>query len=62
MTERTMADALSCYAWQSGLRQAIRLRRCPRCGSPLTLVEVAGHSQCLVCKSVIEDCCQGAPA
>lgn len=35
---------------------------CPRCGVwPFLLIEVGGHRQCVNCKSVIEDCCQGAP-
>jgi hypothetical protein len=34
--------------------------RCVRCGTSLaSIVEVHGHSQCSVCGSVIDDCCQG---
>jgi len=36
------------------------ISRCVRCGTPLaSTVEVHGHSQCSVCGSVIDDCCQG---
>jgi hypothetical protein len=31
---------------------------CPRCGG-VGRIEVHGHSQCAVCGSVIDDCCQG---
>ena len=33
--------------------------RCPRCQSPLKMVQVHGHGQCMYCKAVIDDCCQG---
>jgi len=32
---------------------------CPRCRTVLKPVEVHGHLQCVVCKVVIEECCQG---
>ncbi len=32
--------------------------RCPRCGSK-DRVEVHGHTQCVGCHVVIDDCCQG---
>ena len=32
---------------------------CPRCRTALKPVEVHGHLQCVVCKVVIEECCQG---
>lgn len=33
--------------------------RCPRCGAPESIIEVHGHGQCAMCKSNIDDCCQG---
>lgn len=35
---------------------------CPRCKVALQTIEVHGHLQCIVCKTVIEDCCQGSPS
>lgn len=32
---------------------------CPRCQCTTTPVEVHGHTQCRVCKLVVEECCQG---
>lgn len=32
---------------------------CPRCGTRLRLIEVHGHTQCVECGSVVDDCCQG---
>jgi hypothetical protein len=37
------------------------LPRCPRCQGALQTVNVGGHEQCVLCHSVIDDCCQGAP-
>ena len=37
------------------------LPRCPRCRGALQTVNVGGHEQCVLCHSVIDDCCQGAP-
>jgi len=37
----------------------VRQYRCPRCGCTKPKVEVHGHYQCIDCKCVIEDCCQG---
>ena len=34
---------------------------CPRCKTALQTIEVHGHLQCVMCKTVIEDCCQGQP-
>ena len=34
---------------------------CPRCKTALQTVEVHGHLQCVMCKTVVEDCCQGSP-
>lgn len=33
--------------------------RCPRCQCAMTPIEVHGHLQCEVCKSNVQDCCQG---
>ena len=33
--------------------------RCPRCGQVCQPIEVHGHTQCNVCGSVMEECCQG---
>ena len=35
---------------------------CPRCNVKLEFVVVHGHYQCIVCKSVISDCCNGEQA
>lgn len=35
--------------------------RCPRCQGVLRTIEVHGHTQCVVCNMVVEDCCQGSP-
>ena len=32
---------------------------CPRCHSTIQPVVVHGHYQCPICKSNIDDCCQG---
>lgn len=32
---------------------------CPRCHTPLRVVNVHGHDQCVVCKSNIRECCEG---
>ena len=32
---------------------------CPYCGQPLMVVEVHGHSQCVICKNNVNPCCQG---
>ena len=39
----------------------LRLKQgcCPRCNEKLQFVEVHAHYQCIVCKSVIDDCCNG---
>ena len=31
---------------------------CPRCQIALQTVSVNGHLECLMCKTIIEDCCQ----
>ena len=33
--------------------------RCPRCQGSLKTVNVHGHDQCVVCGSIVDDCCQG---
>ena len=35
------------------------MTRCPRCQSEVSLIFVHGHYQCPVCKSNVDDCCQG---
>ena len=35
------------------------MTRCPRCGSEVKLIFVHGHYQCPLCKSNVDDCCQG---
>lgn len=32
---------------------------CPRCHHQVKPVEVAGHTQCPYCHSVIDECCTG---
>lgn len=32
---------------------------CPRCSAPIQVLMVHGHYQCPICKSNIDDCCQG---
>ena len=36
--------------------------RCPRCQVVLKTVEIHGHMQCVICKAVVEECCQGQQA
>ena len=31
---------------------------CPRCQIALQTVTVDGHLECIMCKTIIEDCCQ----
>ena len=33
--------------------------RCPRCQGVLRTIEIHGHTQCEICKAVVEECCQG---
>lgn len=33
--------------------------RCPRCQGVLKTVEIHGHTQCVICKAVVDECCQG---
>ena len=33
--------------------------RCPRSQGVLKTVEIHGHTQCIICKAVVEECCQG---
>ncbi len=33
--------------------------RCPRCQGNLQTINVHGHEQCIICNSVVDDCCQG---
>ena len=33
--------------------------RCPRCQGVLRTVEIHGHTQCVICKAIVEECCQG---
>jgi len=35
---------------------------CPKCNIKLQFVEVHGHYQCVACKCVINDCCNGEQA
>jgi hypothetical protein len=35
------------------------LPRCPRCQGTLQTVNIHGHEQCVLCHSVVDDCCQG---
>lgn len=32
---------------------------CPFCGFPTQVVWVHGHGQCMICKSVLDECCRG---
>ena len=34
--------------------------RCPRCQGTLQTMNVHGHEQCVLCHSIVDDCCQGA--
>tara|TARA_R100000995_G_C3358954_1_gene66474 strand:- start:207 stop:419 length:213 start_codon:yes stop_codon:yes gene_type:complete len=36
------------------------LPRCPRCQGTLQTVNIHGHEQCVLCHSIVDDCCQGA--
>ena len=33
--------------------------RCPRCQGGLQTIEIHGHTQCVICHAVVEECCQG---
>ena len=32
---------------------------CPYCGQLTQVVWVHGHGQCMVCKTIIDECCRG---
>ena len=32
---------------------------CPRCQGVLQTIEIHGHTQCVICHAVVEECCQG---
>jgi hypothetical protein len=34
---------------------------CPWCFQQVRLVEVHGHTQCPICRQVVDPCCQGIP-
>jgi hypothetical protein len=34
--------------------------RCPRCQGTLQTMNVHGHEQCVLCHSIVDDCCQGS--
>ena len=38
------------------------MTRCNRCGQLCSPIELHGHTQCSVCGSVMEECCQGETA
>jgi len=38
------------------------MTRCSRCQQMCSPIEVHGHTQCNVCGSVMEECCQGETA
>ena len=40
-------------------QRGMMMTRCPRCQSEVSLVFVHGHYQCPMCKSNVDDCCQG---
>ena len=46
-------------AYQNLRENAHEQNRCPRCGAVGAIIEVHGHGQCAMCKSNIDDCCQG---
>ena len=32
---------------------------CPRCGQETSMIPIHGHYQCIICMSVVDDCCNG---
>jgi|MDSV01.3.fsa_nt_gb hypothetical protein len=32
---------------------------CPRCGQETSMIPVHGHYQCVICMSIVDDCCNG---
>ena len=38
------------------------MTRCNRCGQLCDPIEMHGHTQCSLCGSVLEECCQGETA
>ena len=36
------------------------LPRCPRCQGTLQTINIHGHEQCVLCHSIVDDCCQGS--
>ena len=37
-----------------------RMPRCPGCQGALQTMNVHGHEQCVLCHSIVDDCCQGS--
>ena len=45
--------------WQDAKVKEHCSARCPRCQGVLKTVEIHGHTQCVICKAVVDECCQG---
>jgi len=48
------------YEWKKEEVKTHCLPRCPRCQGTLQTVNIHGHEQCVLCHSVVDDCCQGS--
>ena len=50
------------HKWNE-LHQEVRthcMPRCPSCQGALQTVNIHGHEQCVLCHSIVDDCCQGS--
>ena len=55
-------DKVEKQKWNE-LHQEIKthcIPRCPRCQGALQTVNIHGHEQCVLCHSIVDDCCQGS--
>jgi hypothetical protein len=48
------------YEWKKEEVKTHCLPRCPRCQGTLQTINIHGHEQCVLCHSVVDDCCQGS--
>jgi hypothetical protein len=48
------------YEWEKEEIKTHCSPRCPRCQGTLQTVNIHGHEQCVLCHSIVDDCCQGS--
>jgi len=59
MIDKEWEEKLS-HEWKEEEIKTHCLPRCPRCQGTLQTVNIHGHEQCVLCHSVVDDCCQGS--